>query len=261
MKRYIFLISIVAVIAAILILINSMEIAASFVHSSKREKSNICVLVESGHGKIINNVYQTSGKQSPEWPDGLKIYEGYSNGMLAYELVSLLQEQDIDAFVLNSDLYDYSNLERAERVNKYFGLDSRIIFLSLHHNAQPTDNADYTDKDGLKGFLKGGASGIEIYTSKGQTKSDAIAGFIYFELLNEFHEIKIRTDWTDGDADKEANFTVLIKTDCPAVLIEFLFMTTYEDCVKIADKNIRQRYVAALARAFKNYNNFLNLKS
>lgn len=230
----------------------------SFRHVNEKSESNICVIVESGHGGINDNTYLTSGKQSPEWADGLKIYEGYSCKMLATDFVSSLLDADIDAFLLNSEVYDYSNIVRAERVNSWLKLDSRIIFISLHHNAQPTDCADFTDKYGVKGFLKNGASGIEIYTTIGKTKSDLIADFIYTELHNEFTDLKFRCDWTDKDADKEANFTVLAATDCPAVLIEFMFMTTYSDCKIIANKDYRRRYVEALTRAMTYYNNSLN---
>ena len=226
----------------------------SFVHVNEKPKCNICVLVESGHGKILNNVYLTSGKQSPEWADGLKIYEGYSCGLLANDLVSSLQKNDIDAFLLNSEAYDYTNLVRAERVNSWMKVDPRIIFISLHHNAQPTDKADYTDKYGIKGYLKGGATGIEIFTSVGQTKSDLIATYIYTELSHEFTDVKFRCDWSDKDADKEANFTVLAASQSPAVLIELLFMTTYSDCLLIADENFRNRYIKALTRAMSAYN-------
>jgi N-acetylmuramoyl-L-alanine amidase len=235
----------------------SESLQSSFVHVNNKPKSNICVIVESGHGGINNNVYLTSGKQSPEWSDGLKIYEGYSCKMLATDLVGSLLDADIDAFLLNSEVYDYSNIVRAERVNTWLKLDSRIVFISLHHNAQPTDKADYTDKYGVKGYIKNGATGIEIFTTKSKTKSDLIADYIYTELHNEFTELKFRCDWSDKDADKEADFTVLASTNCPAVLIEWLFMTTYSDCKIIADKNYRKRYIEALTRAMKAYNQSL----
>ena len=39
----------------------------------------------------------------------------------------------------------------------------------------------------------------------------------------------IRSDWSDGDPDKEANYMVLTKTKCPAVLVENLFMDNEDD--------------------------------
>jgi N-acetylmuramoyl-L-alanine amidase len=42
-------------------------------------------------------------------------------------------------------------------------------------------------------------------------------------------ESKMRSDWSDGDPDKEAAYMVLTKTKCPAVLVENLFMDNKED--------------------------------
>ena len=40
----------------------------------------------------------------------------------------------------------------------------------------------------------------------------------------------MRSDKTDGDADKEANFWVLRKTVMPAILSENFFMTNRKEC-------------------------------
>jgi N-acetylmuramoyl-L-alanine amidase len=39
----------------------------------------------------------------------------------------------------------------------------------------------------------------------------------------------MRTDFSDGDSDKEANLYVLKNTSCPAVLTENLFMDNKKD--------------------------------
>ncbi len=44
----------------------------------------------------------------------------------------------------------------------------------------------------------------------------------------------------DGDMDKEADFTILKKTDCPAVLTENMFMDTEKDCKFIMSEHGRQ---------------------
>ena len=259
-KRILLAIIIVMVIAIVAICVVGLDTSTtSFKSIESKQKSNICVLVESGHGGISNGIYLTSGKQSPEWADGLKIYEGYSCKLLATNLVASLLDADIDAFLLNSEPYDYSNIARAEKVNNWLRLDNRIILVSIHHNAQnvPHGKNIYIDKQGLRGYMSvedGGATGIEIFTSVGKTKSDLIADYIYVELKNEFPELKFRCDWSDGDADKEANFTVLTATNCPAVLIEFMFMTTYTDCIIIASKEYRRRFIQAITRALVNYN-------
>lgn len=65
-----------------------------------------------------------------------------------------------------------------------------------------------------------GARGFSIYTTKGKTNSDIIAEIIMKQLMSDFPELKTRVDKSDGDLDKEENFTVLVKSNCPAVLIE-----------------------------------------
>jgi len=67
------------------------------------------------------------------------------------------------------------------------------------------------------------ASGWEIYTSKGNTKADKLATCIYNAAKNNLKGKKLRTDFSDGDADKEADFYVLTHTKCPAVLTENFF--------------------------------------
>lgn len=228
---------------------------ASFIHTSVKTPCKILVCIESGHSGIDHNQYLTYGKQSPQWSDGLKIYEGYSCKLLAYDLCSSLLASDIEAVIINPAATDMPLLERTSMVNNLFKLDNRVIFISLHHNAQPTDHADYTDRYGVKGYLTGGATGIEIYTSPNQTRSDQIATLIYDSLKTALPNIQYRTDFSDGDPDKEANFYVLTKTNCPAILIEFMFMTTYSDCLVIASEHSRTNYIKAITAAIKSYNN------
>lgn len=41
--------------------------------------------------------------------------------------------------------------------------------------------------------------------------------------------MKMRTDWSDGDADQEEGFYILKHTLCPAVLTENGFMTNAQE--------------------------------
>jgi N-acetylmuramoyl-L-alanine amidase len=73
------------------------------------------------------------------------------------------------------------------------------------------------------------ARGFEVFTSVGETRSDAAAECI----INEFHKAfplrPIRRDFADGDQDKEARFRVLTGTFGPAVLVELGFLTNAEE--------------------------------
>ena len=92
--------------------------------------------------------------------------------------------------------------------NRFVISNSR--YLSIHSNA-------------------GGGHGSEIYTSPGNTKSDAIATIFGKEFIKEFPKRKLRTDYSDGDLDKERRFYVLTKTKMPAVLTENFFMDNFEE--------------------------------
>tara|TARA_R110001592_G_scaffold123093_1_gene330594 strand:- start:1326 stop:1811 length:486 start_codon:yes stop_codon:yes gene_type:complete len=93
--------------------------------------------------------------------------------------------------------------------------DGKCIYVSIHAN----------------GYTKESANGWEVYTSVGETKSDAIATILFEKAEEEFPNEYMRKDtYSDGDVDKEANFWVLSKTVMPAILSENFFMTNYENC-------------------------------
>ena len=68
-------------------------------------------------------------------------------------------------------------------------------------------------------------------------------------LKYSFPKEKIRTDYSDGDADKEARFYMLQKSQCPAILTENLFMDNETDCRKLMDDDFREQIAEAHVRA------------
>ena len=64
------------------------------------------------------------------------------------------------------------------------------------------------------------ARGYSVYTTKGKTNSDIMAEIIMKQFAIDFPGLKARSDKSDGDLDQEENFTVIQKTNSPAVLIE-----------------------------------------
>ena len=111
---------------------------------------------------------------------------------------------------------------RANYVNSLcskYGVND-CVYVSVHVNAAGAD-----------GQWKN-ARGWSVYTSPGKTKSDLLATYLYEEakaILPPDSKYYVRSDWSDGDPDYEANFYVLTKTRCPAVLTENLFQDNKDD--------------------------------
>lgn len=84
------------------------------------------------------------------------------------------------------------------------------------------------------------AEGFEVFTSIGETASDSWATWTVDEYEKEFPERKFRYDFSDGDPDKEARFTVLTKTRGKAILFELGFIDSKEVYFLIDEKNIEK---------------------
>lgn len=166
------------------------------------------LLLEGGHGST------TPGKRSP---DGRLLEYKYTREIAA-EVVKRLKTQGYDADLVVPEDADISLTERANRVNAYCSRlgTANVAFVSIHCNAAGS------------GATWLNAKGWEAWTSKGQTQGDKLAECLYDaaeEVLKPITpDIPIRVDLTDGDRDKESNFTVLTKTKCAACLTENLFM-------------------------------------
>lgn len=171
------------------------------------------VLVEAGHG----NPPLTGGKQSP---DG-RLKEYVYCREIVKEVVKRLRAQGYDAENTVPEDGDIRLGERCARVNAWCDrLGARnVLFVSIHNNAAPpNDNKWHT------------ARGWEAWTSPGQTNGDRLAECLYDAAVRHLPKgTAIRTDMTDGDRDKEAKFTVLTGTCCPACLTENLFQDNKAD--------------------------------
>lgn len=165
------------------------------------------VLLDNGHGSLINGTYQTSGKLK-DWKDKGIIYEGEFNRAIVNGIIEQLTVLKIPYVNIAPEYRDVRLETRVNRANKYPTRSS--FYLSVHSNA-------------------GGGTGSEIFTSPRSTKSDKIATIFGKEYKKEFPKRKLRTDFTDGDLDKERRFYVLTKTTMPAILTENFFMDNFEE--------------------------------
>jgi len=180
------------------------------------------VLLDNGHGSLINGEYQTEGKRK-DWGNGEIVYEGEFNRAIVGGIIEELTRLKIPYVNIAPEYWDVRLETRMTRANKYAA--TKCFYLSIHANA-------------------GGGEGGEIFTSPGDTESDAIATIFGEEFQKEFPEEKLRTDFSDGDLDKERRFYVLTQTKMPAILTENFFMDNYNDYKKfLSTKEGRTRII------------------
>lgn len=190
------------------------------------------ILIDNGHGK------NTKGKRSP---DGMFREYLYARE-IANGVVEKLKKLGYDAELIVPEEYDVSLTERANRVNKICNSvgNNNALFVSIHCNAA-------SDGQWSK------ATGWSAYTSRGQTKSDILAEFIYKEAEKRFVGQKIRMDKVDGDKDWEDDFTVLTKTKCAAVLTENFFMDNKNDLKFLLSENGKESVINTHVYGIINY--------
>lgn len=182
------------------------------------------VLIDNGHG------LDTPGKCSPD-----ATYREWAwTREIAQMIVEVLVKMGVDARRLVPENTDTSLPERVRRVNSLCDLygKSNVLLVSIHSNA--AGNGQWMT-----------ARGWCAYTSRGQTKADALANCIYNEAKKNFVGHKIRTDHSDGDPDLEAGFYIIAKTKCPAVLTENFFHDNREDVAFITSQAGKQAVVKA----------------
>lgn len=183
-------------------------------------------ILDAGHGGVINGVYQTPGKRSPNWDKGV-LYEGAFNRWTVNRIMEYLDRKGVPYHHVSPELEDITLPQRVQRANNIYRGHKETYFLSFHANA-------------------GGGTGHEQFTSIGNTRSDFIANKFLKEMTISFPDMRMRHDWTDGDADKEANFFVLKNTAMPAVLFEAAFMDHPEDYKKLWSKEFLAEYVKTI---------------
>lgn len=186
-------------------------------------------ILNNGHGGVINGVYQTAGKRSPDWELGV-LYEGEFNRAIVNGVTAILSNMCKPYYHACTELEDVSLSERVRRANKYYEESGKnTYYVSVHANA-------------------GGGTGWEIFTSKGQTKSDPIAE-VFANGFKKNLDLKPRVDMSDGDMDKEVDFYELKYTHGPAILLECGFMDHRDDYKKLWDEDFRKTIIDSMVES------------
>lgn len=209
------------------------------------------ILIDNGHG--VN----TAGKKSPD----KQLLEYKYNREIAIQLVAELKAKGYDAERIVTEETDISLGERCRRVNAICNKigTANVIMISVHVNAAGS------------GGVWRSAGGWCAYTTRGVTKSDAIATKLYEAAevslaayaealeagkktgLYDSKQRPLRTDYQDGDADQEADFYIIKNTKCPAVLTENLFMDNKTDMAFLLSEAGRKAIVDLHVNGIINY--------
>ena len=217
----------------------------------------LMVHLDNGHGKA------TPGKRSPSATTGkgygqytaeqLSLYEYEYNRLIVKRVDERLRQLGFKTFIVTPEVEgDVGLTTRTQRSNNMAKNNPGLyhIFISAHVNAVG---------DGKTWYTGGNGSYWCAYTSKGKYAGDRLAECFYDsaeEVLKPFKK-KIKTDLSDGDRDMEDNFTVLVKTKSPAVLVESLFMTNVDDVLFLKSetgiKAIVDIYVNAIIKYANRY--------
>lgn len=167
------------------------------------------ILLDPGHGS------DTPGKRSP---DG-RFLEYAFNRDIAARVASKLTTLGLNTEIIVPELTDIPLKERVSRINSRCAAlgKGNVILVSIHANAAG---------NGSKWM---NARGWSCYTSKGDTAADALATCLCEAAAKYFKDLRIRTDFSDGDPDFEESFYILRHTTCPAVLAENFFYDNPDD--------------------------------
>ncbi|NIV93759.1 hypothetical protein GWN42_13420 [candidate division KSB1 bacterium] len=189
-------------------------------------------ILDPGHGGLAFGQYLTPGKRSPEVPPGL--YEGAFNRLISQGIATTLKA--LKGVEVAQTAIGPINIPLKNRVAFVNGLQKRVgncVLISLHVNAAPG-----------KGWSS--ARGFTIFKPRRQfphliEKSHKLATLIESELRV--------ADYTSSRGIKEANFTIIQKVNCPAVLVEMGFMTNQMEVKALNDPAVQADIIGALVRA------------
>lgn len=187
------------------------------------------VILDAGHGGIINGVYQTPGKRSVKWDNGAQLFEGEFNRAIKARIIELCELNGFNWYDLNPEQTDTPLKERVNRANKI----NNSFLISIHANA-------------------GGGTGCEVFISKSASAtSKKIALYAEQKYKKVFPGYKWR-------GIKKENFTIIHNTIMPAVLFECFFMDNISECNEIlltlqGRNKCAQWIYKTIEKTFKNF--------
>lgn len=189
------------------------------------------ILLDAGHGGLINGKYVTPGKRSPKWDDDSIYYEGVGNRLIRDELAKMLDEANIKYEYVNfgdEDILLTDRVKKANRIVDEYGVNN-TLYISIHSNA----------------FTEERAKGWSVFTYTNTKISDIYGRSLFDEMKKIFPDEVFRKQVSNRKTWK-ADFYVLKYTKCAAILSENFFHSNEDECRRILMTE-EGRYKIALA--------------
>lgn len=206
----------------------------------EKEVKKVAIILDPAHG--IN----VKGKCSPDGTHKEYIW----SRQVCNSIGDALKALGYSVYWTNESDKEIGLTNRKNVADKLKVTEKYKLLISSHNNAAG---------DGTKWMP---ASGVEIFTTKGNTLSDKLVSIMYEDgfkpLLRDM--VKVRADNSDGDMDKEENFTVLTGATYSAMLIEWLFQDSRVDIEKLKDPAWNSIYVKAVVNGVEAINTYLENK-
>lgn len=202
-------------------------------------------LIDAGHGGYCCGQYLTrarngqltSGSKKSPWKKTMRdpgIFEGHFNRIIA----GLICGSTNDTYHINPGPIDIRRKDRVQYINA-IAKTQKVVLISIHANA--STKGDWADANGFTVFHSESAS----------DESKQLARTIERKWAAYMPEISSR-------GIKVANFDLIYKTACPAVLIECGFMDNYRDAELLSIGFIQNKIAETISRAIISFDNSLS---
>ena len=194
------------------------------------------ILIDNGHGK------ETPGKRSPD----STFFEWQFNREIATRVCEALVNEGYDAERIVTTDEDVSLMERCHRVNAVCQQLGRknVVLVSIHANAAGKGN--WSTARGWTGWVAKQAS----------AKSRLLAQLLYDQALLMGYKGNRSVPPTHY---WQADFAIIKRTLCPAVLTENLFYDNQEDLAILKSETGKKNIVDLHVTAIKRYvNDFMH---
>lgn len=220
---------------------------------------DLTVILDAGHGGIIEGKYQTRGKRSPKRPDGSVLYEGVNNRKIVKALEIVFKMNGIK-FVNVSDTEEDKPLHK--RIKEANQVEGDKLYLSIHSNASQylyidkectirydKDKHGYIPKKRLfrkEEFVEARGFGTYIFESPSKKSEE------YAEIMHK-HLSENLTKFTKDRGIRKRNFAVLRETNHPAILLELGFHSNLEETYLIESHEWRVEVCKSIVNAIKEF--------